>query len=72
MLKAIIHHKPTRLFLILGGFFIANAIIAEFIGVKIFSLGSHLWMETRGDQPYLAINTHSTSPAGYCYGRSFL
>jgi len=38
MLKAIIHHKPTRLFLILGGFFIANAIIAEFIGVKIFSL----------------------------------
>src|SRR5687767_6859608 len=38
MLKAIIHHKPTRLFLILGGFFIANAILAEFIGVKIFSL----------------------------------
>jgi len=37
-LKAIIHHKPTRLFLILGGFFIANAIIAEFIGVKVFSL----------------------------------
>ncbi len=39
MLKAIIHHKPTRLFLILGGFFITNALIAEFIGVKIFSLG---------------------------------
>ena len=38
MLKAIIHHKPTRLFLILGGFFIANALIAEVIGVKIFSL----------------------------------
>jgi queuosine precursor transporter len=31
-------HKKTRLFIILGGFFIANAIIAEFIGVKIFSL----------------------------------
>lgn len=30
--------KSTRLFLILGGFFIANAIIAEFMGVKIFSL----------------------------------
>jgi uncharacterized integral membrane protein (TIGR00697 family) len=30
--------KGNRLFLILGGFFIANAIIAEFIGVKIFSL----------------------------------
>ena len=38
MLKVIIHHKPTRLFLILGGFFIANALIAEVIGVKIFSL----------------------------------
>ncbi len=38
MLKTIIHHKPTRLFLILGGFFIANALIAEIIGVKIFSL----------------------------------
>ena len=30
--------KRTKLFIILGGFFIANAIIAEFIGVKIFSL----------------------------------
>lgn len=38
MLKAIIHHKPTRLFLILSGFFITNALIAEFVGVKIFSL----------------------------------
>ena len=38
MLKAIIHNKPTRLFIILGGFFIANALIAEIIGVKIFSL----------------------------------
>ena len=30
--------RPTKLFLVLGGFFIANAIIAEFIGVKIFAL----------------------------------
>jgi len=30
-------NKRTILFLILGSFFIANAIIAEFIGVKIFS-----------------------------------
>ena len=30
--------KRTILFLVLGSFFIANAIIAEFIGVKIFSL----------------------------------
>jgi uncharacterized PurR-regulated membrane protein YhhQ (DUF165 family) len=30
--------KRNVLFLVLGAFFIANAIIAEFIGVKIFSL----------------------------------
>lgn len=45
MLKAIIHHKPTRLFLMLGGFFIANALIAEIIGVKIFSLEKTLGIE---------------------------
>lgn len=38
MIHDIIRDKGTRLFLILGGFFIANAIIAEVIGVKIFSL----------------------------------
>ena len=38
MIKAIINDKPTRLFIILAGFFISNALIAEFIGVKIFSL----------------------------------
>jgi hypothetical protein len=30
--------KKTKLFFILGAFFIANALLAEFIGVKIFSL----------------------------------
>ena len=30
--------KETKLFIILASFFIANAIIAEFIGVKIFSV----------------------------------
>ncbi len=33
------------LFLILGGFFIANALVAEFIGVKIFSLEESLGFE---------------------------
>ena len=42
MVHAIIHHKPTRLFMVLAGFFITNALIAEFIGVKIFSLESTL------------------------------
>jgi uncharacterized integral membrane protein (TIGR00697 family) len=45
MVKAIIHHKPTRLFLVLAGFFITNALIAEFIGVKIFSLESTLGLK---------------------------
>ncbi len=30
--------RPMRLFIFLGGFFIANAMVAEFIGVKIFAL----------------------------------
>jgi uncharacterized integral membrane protein (TIGR00697 family) len=38
MIHNIIRDRPTRLFIILGGFFVANAIIAEVIGVKIFSL----------------------------------
>src|SRR5262245_58124099 len=46
MVKTIIHHKPTRLFIILGGFFIANALIAELMGVKLFSLE-----ETLGIRP---------------------
>lgn len=33
-----LEHKGTRLLLILASFFIANALIAECIGVKIFSL----------------------------------
>ena len=35
-------NKATRLFLILGGIFITNALVAEFIGVKIFQLESTL------------------------------
>lgn len=37
--------KSTRLFYILGAFFISNAILAEFIGVKIFSLEKTLGFE---------------------------
>jgi uncharacterized PurR-regulated membrane protein YhhQ (DUF165 family) len=33
-----IQSKPTLLFIVMGGFFITNALIAEFMGVKIFSL----------------------------------
>jgi uncharacterized integral membrane protein (TIGR00697 family) len=31
-------HRPTLLFIILAGFFVANTLVAEFIGVKIFAL----------------------------------
>jgi queuosine precursor transporter len=42
MIHTIIKNKPTRLFIILAGLFITNALIAEFIGVKIFSLEATL------------------------------
>ncbi|NNJ55434.1 MAG: queuosine precursor transporter [Bacteroidia bacterium] len=41
----ILAKKENRLFFILGGFFVANALIAEFIGVKIFSLERSLGFE---------------------------
>ena len=37
--------KSGKLFFILGAFFVANAILAEFIGVKIFSLEKWLGIE---------------------------
>src|SRR5215216_2148966 len=45
MIQSIIKNKPSRLFLILGGFFVANALIAEFMGVKIFSLEDTLGVQ---------------------------
>ncbi len=38
MIHSILKDKPTRLFVVLSGFFVANAMVAEFMGVKIFSL----------------------------------
>jgi len=42
MIPSIIKDKGTRLFIILGGFFIANALIAELMGSKLFSLEASL------------------------------
>ena len=42
MVSSIIKNKATRLFLVLGGFFIANALIAELMGSKLFSLEATL------------------------------
>ena len=38
MIQAIIKDKPTRLFVFFSAFFVANALIAESIGTKLFSL----------------------------------
>jgi len=35
---AAVASRPTRLFVLLAGLFVSNALIAEFIGVKIFAL----------------------------------
>jgi uncharacterized integral membrane protein (TIGR00697 family) len=37
-MKIFLSNRAVRLFLILGGFFVTNALVAEFIGVKIFAL----------------------------------
>lgn len=42
MIHTIISNKPTRLFIVLSGIFVTSALIAEFIGVKIFSLENTL------------------------------
>jgi hypothetical protein len=36
--SAVIASKPARLFTVLSGLFVTNALIAEFVGVKIFAL----------------------------------
>lgn len=39
------YKKENLLFVVLGGFFIANALLAEFIGVKLFSVEATLGLE---------------------------
>ena len=38
MINNNLQHKKTNLFIVLAGIFITNAIVAEIIGVKIFSM----------------------------------
>lgn len=45
MIHAIVRDRPTLLFIYLSAFFVTNALIAEFIGVKIFSLEQTLGMK---------------------------
>ena len=41
-MSAALGGRASRLFVVLAGFFVANAIIAEFVGVKIFALEATL------------------------------
>lgn len=45
MLKSILNDKPVKLFIFMSAFFVANALIAECIGGKIFSLERIFGME---------------------------
>jgi queuosine precursor transporter len=45
MIHAIVRDRPTILFILLSAFFVTNALIAEFIGVKIFSLEQSLGLQ---------------------------
>ena len=45
MINAILKDKPTKLFLGITAFFVANALIAECIGGKIFSLEGVLGLQ---------------------------
>lgn len=42
MIHSILRDRSTRLYIILGSFFVANALIAEMIGVKLFQLETAL------------------------------
>lgn len=55
--------KPSRLFIILGGFFVANALLAEFIGIKIFSVEQTIGLEP-ANIPILGYELSFTLTAG--------
>ena len=44
-LNSLLSNKAFKLFVVLAGFFVANTLVAEFIGVKIFSLEASLGIE---------------------------
>lgn len=60
MIEKIITHRPTRLLLFMSAFFVSNALIAEFIGIKIFSLEQTLGLTpfdfSLFGEPHLAFN----------------
>jgi hypothetical protein len=68
MIHNILKDKSTKLFILLGGIFIASALIAEVIGVKIFSFEDTLGIK----EPisiYSAALLVFILPQVYCCGR---
>ena len=56
MIHSILKDKPTKLFVSIAAFFVANALIAECIGGKIFSLACRpLILTFLGNQVWLLI-----------------
>ena len=47
-MTASLQHRSTRLFVVLAAFFVGNAIVAEFVGVKIFALETTLGLPPFG------------------------
>ena len=45
MIKDLMNNKPAKLFALMSAFFVANALIAECIGGKIFSLEAVLGID---------------------------
>ncbi len=58
MIHAILNDKATRLFIILGSFFTASAIVAEMIGVKLFQLETVLGL---GKADFTLLGQHHLS-----------
>ncbi|MBK7384628.1 MAG: queuosine precursor transporter [Flavobacteriales bacterium] len=52
MIHSILADKATRLYIFLGAFFVANALLAEMIGVKLFQLETSLGLD-KADFPLL-------------------
>jgi len=44
-MNRIVLQKPVKLLLLLAGFFITNALIAEFIGIKVFAFEATLGID---------------------------
>jgi hypothetical protein len=69
MIQNILKDRPAKLFIIITAFFVANALIAECIGGKIFSL-EKLFGLAPSDLLCLGKSTcRLTLPVAYFFGR---